>query len=241
MIDHSLTYKEFKLRNLPHMVRLKRIRKILDANKIIFNGKTYLDIGCSNGYISNLIQKSYKFSCSKGMDHNIDNLEIAAQKYHQIDFEFIDLNEFNNTKNEKYDLVTCFETLEHVGNLENGILSVLSFSKNESFTLISVPIEIGLIGLIKFILKKIHGYNLGELPNHVSTFTYFKDLFLNRDISIYRDKRNGWSTHFGFDYRNIDKYLSQNNIKFITKNSIFTRFYFIKRQEFNHSIKTNIV
>jgi SAM-dependent methyltransferase len=228
-IDHSLTYKKKSLRNLPHNLRLKTILKIVEHNNVQEYGKAYLDVGCSNGYITNLISSSFNFNTIRGVDHNTDNLEIAKEKYPSINFEFIDLNQLNVTNSDNYNLVTCFETLEHFGNFNNAILSILSFDQKEkSIILIGVPIVIGFWGVIKFIIKKLYGYSLKELPNKVKSTTYFNALIKGQNISKFRDARDGWGTHFGFDYRNIDKILTENSVMFSTKNSFTTRFYSIK-------------
>ena len=127
-IDHSLTYKKKSLRNLPHNLRLKNILGILKKNKVQDYGKAYLDVGCSNGYITNLISKSFDFERIKGVDHNNENIENAKNLYENIEFDYIDLNKLNTLNGDKFNLVTCFETLEHVENLDNAILSILPFA-----------------------------------------------------------------------------------------------------------------
>ena len=228
-IDHSLTYKRKSLRNLPHNLRLKNILAILKKNKVQEYGKAYLDIGCSNGYITNLISKSCDFDRIKGVDHNRDNISKAKRQYRSIEFDYIDLNILNVSSSEYFNLVTCFETLEHVGNLNNAILTILPFAnKKSSIIIIGVPIEIGFWGTLKFLVKIAYGYSMDELPGKITKIDYFKTLISNGDISKYRDKREGWGTHFGFDYRNIDKILTENNVIFNAKNSFTTRFYTIK-------------
>lgn len=229
-IDHSLTYKKRSFKNIVHRRRLQKIFNILRTNEVSGKGNSFLDIGCSTGYITNLIEEEFKFSQGKGIDHSEENLEIARTQYGHLDFDYIDLNIAENLKSEKFDLVTCFETLEHVGNLNNALSKILSFPKeNNSFVLISVPIETGFWGILKFLIKKIvYGYKLTELPNNVSSYEYFKSLLLGKNISIYRDEREGWGTHFGFDYREIDEIFIKNGIAFQAFNNLTTRFYTVR-------------
>ena len=44
--------------------------------------------------------------------------------YNSIDFNVFDLNQ-EHISSEQYDIVTCFETLEHVGNLNIALDSLL--------------------------------------------------------------------------------------------------------------------
>jgi 2-polyprenyl-3-methyl-5-hydroxy-6-metoxy-1,4-benzoquinol methylase len=164
------------------------------------------------------------------MDHQNENLDIARKRYPDIRFEYIDLNIPVHEAAEKYDVITCFETLEHVGNLENATQNVLSFARKDSHhILISVPIEIGLIGVIKFIIKILYGYSLKELKNGTTFLSYFKSLLSNENISQYRDEREGWGTHFGFDYREFDEILNECKCKFEAKNLLSSRFYSITK------------
>lgn len=226
-LDHSLTYKQKSFKNYLHIKRLEKIKGLLQEVAFNANG-AYLDIGCSNGYLTNIIAQKFNFSTVKGVDHNTENLQIARENYPQIEFEFIDLNTPQTTTATSYDLVTCFETLEHVGNLPNAIDQVTAMAKERgSFILISVPIEIGFWGIIKFMIKTLYGYSLNELKPGTTHFSYFMRLLSNKSISIYRDQREGWGTHYGFDYREVDKVLAKKNIPFTTKNFYSTRFYLI--------------
>ena len=212
-IDHSLTYTDNRLKNLPHRMRLNSIIKTLNQMKL---HNTLCDIGCSNGYITNLISEKFNFSSITGLDHNKDNIEIARKKYLNINFDFIDLNTIVTQKN-KYKFITCFETLEHVGNLDNALENLLNCSDNGAI-LISVPIEVGFIGLLKFLTKTIlFGYRLDEINQSNEKRFYLKYLFTlisNKSISKYRNTRGGYGTHFGFDYRDIKNWLNSRDITF---------------------------
>ena len=227
-IDHSLTYRKKNLKNFLHRKRLEKILGILEIQNFKSN-YSYLDVGCSNGYLTKLIAQKFNFLTSKGIDHNTLNLDIARNKYDDIKFEFTDLNEPSLDKLEKYNVITCFETIEHVGNINNAIQQILSYAKSgSSFILLSVPIEIGFWGIIKFISKTLLGYSLKELNKGTTHLSYFTHLISNKSISKFRDDRDSWGTHYGFDYRKVDKILAKNKCVFKTENYLSTRFYLIK-------------
>ncbi len=156
----------------------------------------------------------------------MQGISTHTQKY--TEFGYIDLNNSIIESKEKYDVITCFETLEHVGNIENAIKQILSFSKSKkSFILISVPIEIGIVGIVKFLIKTIfYRYSLKELKDGTTFISYFWHLITFQNISKFRDVRKGWGTHFGFDYREVDKILGK-ECQFTGKNYLSTRFYLI--------------
>jgi SAM-dependent methyltransferase len=226
-LDHSVTYKDGKIKNLPHRLRLKKIIEIIDG---IENKDSYIDIGCSNGYITNVIHQQYQIDTVTGYDHCEQNLAVARESYPDISFRCIDLNlVFNNEL--QYDLVTCFETLEHVGNIDNALSNILNMRKNTGKLLISVPIEIGPIGILKFIAKTcIYKYSLSELNDlneRLFYWTYLWYLVRFYDISTFRKQRDGYGTHFGFDYRQIDIFLQNKKINYTRKKYSGTMFYLV--------------
>lgn len=228
-IDHSKTYQKFSLKNLPHRRRLHTIIKLI--NKYSQSSKIKLefaDIGCSNGYITEKIRIQLGLDNATGFDHSTENLKIGKELYPNIDFKFIDLNQVIKN-NPKYGLVTCFETLEHVGDLNNALKSIFMLADSQSLIIISVPIEIGIIGLIKFIIKTIiFNYSLTELYGKPSKWKYLISLLRN-DISKYRESRNGWGTHYGFNYKVIDTILGKDGISYLAFNRFTTRFYVINQ------------
>lgn len=172
----------------------------------------YFDVGCSNGYITNLVASILNPEEVVGWDHTEANLDLGRQRYPHILFKCIDLNNPNESL-KKADLVTCFETLEHVGNIEAALRNIYLMVKPGGFILISVPIESGLVGAIKYLIKtKIFRYTLDELSTD-SNFrkNYEKALFSGADISSFRNQRDGWGSHFGFDYRLLEEYLFKND------------------------------
>ncbi len=235
MIDHSLTYKRKSLRNIPHILRLKKIFKLVKSLSPK-RDESFLDIGCSNGYLTGLIRAEFQLGDTLGLDHTIENLEIAKVRYPEIKFDFVDLNKVPIDNQTKFSIITCFETLEHVGDLNHAIDNIISYSTNGSRILVSVPIEIGIMGTFKFLIKTlVFNYSLKELPETPGWWKYCKDLITGKRISRYRVNREGWGTHFGFDYREVDDILRTRKIPTHAFNSFSTRFYIIKNESgFNY-------
>ena len=221
--DHSKTYKLNDVRNVAHVLRLRAILRILRA-KIKYTPRTYADFGCSNGFITNKIADLFDLSDSTGYDYS-DNVIVGSRLYPKIRFERLDLNVVHDNI-DHYDLVTCFETLEHVGNLESAVANVCQSRAPEGSLLISVPIEIGFIGIIKYAIKRIlFRY---DLPLMCNDFQYITALIRGERISRFRAPESGYGSHFGFDYRDVDD-LVVNHAGALVKiqNSVTTRFYFI--------------
>lgn len=221
-IDHSMSYKGFGIRAFSHRHRLKSIfKEMMDMN--ILEGESFCDLGCSNGYITSMIHRKFGFGESVGFDYEAENLKTAKSLYRDVEFQFLNLNAYD-IHDRKFNIVTCFETLEHVGNLEAAVKNILSRISPGGKALITVPIEHGLRGFFKYVVKKfVFRYSVSELK--ISEMRYFHILFRGRRLSESRPTADGYGTHFGFDYRDVDDLLSVNGAIFKAYNIGMTRFY----------------
>jgi 2-polyprenyl-3-methyl-5-hydroxy-6-metoxy-1,4-benzoquinol methylase len=221
-LDHSLTYTDGRIRNLPHRLRLRRIINLAQtyASPTV---ATYADFGCSNGYLTNLLAGFIDARQSYGFDSDTDNLKAAQAVYPAINFQKLDLNK--HQADFQFDFVTCLETLEHVGNLNNALQALLNSVKPGGTLLITVPIEIGLVGLGKIILKRSLGREIQELG--IEPKDYLFALLRGRRLSHFRPGNERYATHLGFDYRDVDDFLSNRKNKEQVKaiNKATTRFY----------------
>lgn len=228
-IDHSATYRDRSLKNLIHRHRLRTILSILERN-VVLEGRTFADIGCSNGYLTSLINDRFKPAAACGYDHDRDNLAQARANHPGIRFERIELNNESPTV-DTYDVVTCFEVLEHVGGIETALENLLNLVTRAGGVLfLTVPIEIGWRGALKFLVKTtVYRYRTDELPRRKQLYlTYLGHLLTNKRMSGFRDCRKGWGTHFGFDHREIDDYLKRRGRAFEVSNRGMTRFYLVR-------------
>ncbi len=223
--DHSKSYQGFGIRAIGHRYRLSTIFKELEKLQVN-EYRAYCDLGCSNGYITYMVHQKFNFNMSLGLDHEVGNLAIARTSYPAIKFERIDLNIISNV-HQTFDLVTCFETLEHVGDIKNAIKNLLLRIAPGGVCLISVPIEHGWRGLIKYLIKTLlFRYSLSEI--RVSNKCYLKVLFSGDRLSKLRPAANNFGTHFGFDYRDVDDALVENAVEFTAYNKGMTRFYIVR-------------
>jgi SAM-dependent methyltransferase len=199
--DHSQTYKKISFRNIGHIFRAREIFRAISAMPIP-SAPTYFDVGCSNGYFTARIGDRIGAQSVVGWDHSQPHIDAARQLYPHLEFRLIDLNAAGS-RDEKADIVTCFEVLEHVGDVDAALDNLIEMTKPSGTVFITVPIEAGAIGAVKFLIKtRMLGYRLDELSkDSVIQRTYLWDVIRGRDISRFRSSRQGWGTHFGFDYR----------------------------------------
>jgi SAM-dependent methyltransferase len=149
-----------------------------------------------------------------GFDHSDELLAEARKSYGNIRFLRTNLNEVVEWPR-RYDLISCLETLEHVGDLRCAIRNLSDALAPGGLLLISVPVEIGFWGTAKFLAKRSLGYSLKELPGHPSSWLYLRKLLSGAPMSGLRDVRSGWSTHFGFDYRDVESEIRRCDLEIV--------------------------
>lgn len=100
--------------------------------KYVLNKKV-LDASCGSGYGVNMYYDFAKEVC--GVDFNVAALDYAKRRYRGT-FGFCDLNK--DFPDEEYDIVTSFETIEHLKNPEFFLENIKKHSREFFF---SIPIE----------------------------------------------------------------------------------------------------
>lgn len=101
-------------------------------------GKSILDIACGTGYSGPLFIKAGA-ARYEGVDINEKLVKYANFKYGSdfVNYHVGDICAFNNAK--KYDIITCFETIEHVENYESAIKNLHGLLTHGGLLLISSP------------------------------------------------------------------------------------------------------
>lgn len=198
VLDHSAIYTSRELRHWHHRARLRRILAEVSAYR---QASSIADIGCSNGYITNLLNEVCPGDVC-GFDYLPELVDSASAAYPHIRFRRADLNrdvKWGGT----FDLVCCFETLEHVGDLQKALDNILSALCRDGVLIVSVPVEVGFWGIAKYCAKMLYGYSLDEID--AGRAEYFAALMTGGDVSRFRRRAYTWGTHFGFDWRVLER------------------------------------
>lgn len=127
--------------NVPVVViREHLIRYVLAMDSIV--GKDVLDIATGSGYGMYLM--SYLAKSVSGYDYSQEAIDEAKKFPYRCDacLEIRNLEEDNslsNHKHEKFDVVTCFETIEHVANPEILLKNIKAVINPGGVIYISTP------------------------------------------------------------------------------------------------------
>lgn len=243
--SHELTYKYRGIDGMIHRSRLRKIFELFGKIDIASAGKL-ADFGCSNGYIISLLKerifngKSWDFY---GFDYE-ENLLMLAKKRGLENTQFLSLNvniPQDGHLNNRFDIVTCFETLEHVGNIENAFTNLYNACKQGGKILFTIPNEKGFPGIIKFLGRGILRKNTyGEFFKNESRLNYLRCLLLNKPINTFRARNiECWGEHLGFDWRTFENFINNEFIKpgkctLLHKGNIcsgFNRLYFLEKNK----------
>lgn len=128
-------------------------------------GKSVLDVACGEGYGLSLLAKSAKRAV--GVDYDATTINEANRQYGSQSLEFIQGNLFslpNILKGETFDVVCCFQTIEHVEDHAAFLTALRAVTKPNGKIIVSTPNT-----------KKFHSFN----PYHVHEVDVheWRDLF----------------------------------------------------------------
>ena len=130
-----------------HYLRWTHVLKIARLSSV--NTKNVLDFGCGSGNLAevfyrNRLQPDYYL----GLDIRKQTIEKANEKYKNIDWaefnteDLVNLSYHSLACTEKWDLITSFEVIEHIGkqNANKFLQNIKNCMYTETILLISTPV-----------------------------------------------------------------------------------------------------
>jgi SAM-dependent methyltransferase len=101
-------------------------------------GKDALDIACGVGYGSAALSQVGARSV-EGVDIRLENVAHAQRKYGAENVHFYQGDIASYGKAESYDVITCFETIEHIPCYDAALLNCKRLLRKDGLLLISSP------------------------------------------------------------------------------------------------------
>ena len=175
-----------------------------------------LDFGCGDGNFLNSLSKENRtigFEPYMPINKIFKNLQIYSE-WNQV---------INTTKeHDLFDVVTCFEVMEHFSEERqiNNLNKIKEVMKDSGKLIISVPIEKGLMSIIKNIRRISISYSGNK---HIYTLYNIICSAVGIKTQSLKKLRNGdkYLSHMGFYFDNFEEILTQN---FIIKEKRFSPF-----------------
>ncbi len=145
-----------------HKKRFYKVSQYLENNV----APSVLDVGCHGGTFTNQISKVLPESKIFGIDISENAIKYAKKKYKKISFSVARAEALPFKKN-SFELVTCFEVLEHVKKPKEIIKEFFRILKPGGNLIIIVPTEVMLFEIIWFFWTKLG-------PGRVWTHTHIQ-------------------------------------------------------------------
>lgn len=145
----------------------KKAIKLLDKNNTPV--KNVIDVGAGKGEMLNILDNKYNLSSVTAVDYSEENIKtLQNQKIHTINIDLENINNGNyiNLK-DKFDLVVCLETIEHIFNTDELLNFINYILKDNGHLIISTPNTGSIMYKLFYMLR---GYPFGE-NHHLRFFT----------------------------------------------------------------------
>jgi arylsulfatase A-like enzyme/glycosyltransferase involved in cell wall biosynthesis/ubiquinone/menaquinone biosynthesis C-methylase UbiE len=166
-------------------------------------GKTILDLACGEGYGSFILSKTARNVI--GIDIDFRTIQHASHVYTKDNLEFIEgsILKIPISESKKFDVIICFEAIEHITEHELLMSEILRLLKDEGLLIISTPNK-------KIYAEKPHFHN----PFHEKElyFNEFKELLKNNFPSV---QFFGQKTIAGSNISSLSQQVAQNCSEFI--------------------------
>lgn len=122
----------------PERIWLDHVERYKFASKYV-KGKNVLDISCGTGYGSKILCEAGATKVV-GIDISSEAIDFAKTHYQMKGLEFKVGNILDIDSPENYfDVITCFETIEHIKNQEKAFAELRRVLKSEGLLIISSP------------------------------------------------------------------------------------------------------
>lgn len=146
-------------------------RRFSEANKLLtdITAKDILDVGCHGGKFTSIILSQFPKANIIGIDISSEAIASAKNKYPNINF-LIAWAEKLPFDDSKFDLVTCFEVLEHLEKPQQSISEIKRILKKNGSLLTLVPTENLLFRIIWYFWSKAGPGKVWE-HTHVQKFS----------------------------------------------------------------------
>lgn len=209
---HELTYRGRGISSIMHRRRLQALLDIYRTIPIPY-GAVVADFGCSNGFLLSVLWEEVfgdRVAHAHGFDHSEQLIEMARGRgLPRTHFDLVDLNAVGHDFAGRFDVVGCFETLEHVGNIENAFENLVLACRPGGIIVVSVPNELEIPGLVKYVGRRLLRRNAyGDFFEGRSEAAYVARLLTGRRIDVFRDPpQDSWGPHLGFDRRRLEDHI----------------------------------
>ena len=169
--------------------------------------KFVLDFGCGHGYGTNYLAQVAKKII--GVDLNSNYIRYAKKRYQSRNLQYYISNQKEtNLQKSSFDLIVCYEVIEHVENIHQVLQTIKSLLKPDGIFIVSTP--------NKKLSPQIHGKPVN--PFHIKEHT--KDEFQTLLLQYFNNVQIQGQHHRNATKPLVADYLRKANLWFKTPSFI---------------------
>lgn len=163
----------------------------------ILGGLTFskcLEVGSASGYMISQIAKKYPKVKYEAVDAYTDAVKYAQKKYPQIHFLCAEAENLPY-KNDQFDLVLCYETIEHVRNPQKAMSEMKRVLKKDGTLVLAMDSGVIAFRIIWFFWEKTFGRAWRGAHLNAFHHTELENLIKKSKFKI----KQKHFTHFGLE------------------------------------------
>lgn len=160
-------------------------KKISLAKKIIKDLKfeNCLDVGCASGYMISEIAKIYPGKQFLGIDVYDKAIAYASSAYPHIEFKVASAEKLP-FKDESFDLILCYETIEHVENPQKALEEAKRVLKKDGTVILTMDSGNILFRVVWWFWEKTKGQVWQNAHLHPFHHHELEKLILNNGFAV---------------------------------------------------------
>ena len=144
--------KKSLLQNIWHSKKINLAKKLLEEK----NFQKCLDIGCASGYMVSEVSKHYPKAKYVGVDSYDKVIRHAKKNYTHINFKVANAEDLP-FKKEEFDLLICYETIEHITNPLKALKEMKRVLTNEGTLILTMDSGSLLFRIVWFVWERTKG------------------------------------------------------------------------------------
>lgn len=176
--------KENIFQRIWHRKRCKEILRLIPPQKLI-----YLDVGCNGGWLMNKVVEKLNPRKVYGLDISEQSIDYCRKKYPSYHFQVDDCSNLP-FKDNFFDLITCFEVLEHIYNPKKAVLEMKRCLKKEGELIILIPTDSLIFRIIWYFWTRLgRGYVWRDLHINKISADDLEEFLKSIDFEIIKTKK----------------------------------------------------
>lgn len=182
--------KNNPLQKLWHLTKINFALKLL--KDISFDN--CLEVGSASGYMISRIAKKYPKVKFDAIDAYDEAIKFAKSKYPQINFKKAEAEKLP-FKNNQFDLILCYETIEHVRGPKKALQEMKRVLKQNGKLILAMDSGSLLFQVIWFFWEKTYGRVWQEAHLNPYHHSDLEDLVMKSGFKVIKK----FFTHFGME------------------------------------------